>query len=98
MTTSTTEKTCKQEACKRPYRAKGYCNVHYKAWRQGELPNTRYKTCSQADCLKAVAVHGRCAEHAGLKTEATPTAAAPTADAPAEATPAEAIPEEKPAA
>ena len=26
------EAACKIEKCKRPYRAKGYCNVHYKKW------------------------------------------------------------------
>lgn len=36
------EKTCKIKGCKRPYRAKGYCNVHYKAWRKGELERTRH--------------------------------------------------------
>lgn len=32
---------CRIDRCKRPYRAKGYCNVHYKAWRHGELPHSR---------------------------------------------------------
>jgi len=31
------------EGCKRPYRAKGYCNVHYKQWRLGKLPKPRHK-------------------------------------------------------
>ncbi len=37
------EKHCKVEGCKRPYRAKGYCNVHYRQWRKGLLPKSRIK-------------------------------------------------------
>lgn len=40
-TLSREEKRCKIEGCKRPYRAKGYCNVHYKQWRRGSLPKQR---------------------------------------------------------
>ncbi len=36
------EKTCKLEGCKRPYRAKGYCNVHYRKWRKGGLERARH--------------------------------------------------------
>jgi hypothetical protein len=54
---------CGVEGCKRPYRAKGYCYFHFKKWRQGELPHSRYRTCSKADCrLKAVR-HGLCEKH-----------------------------------
>ena len=42
-TLSRTEKRCRIEGCKRPYRAKGYCNVHYTKWRKGELPRPRRK-------------------------------------------------------
>ena len=54
---------CRVEGCKRPYRAKGYCNSHYKKWRQGELPHRRYKTCCAAECHKPIAEKGLCAEH-----------------------------------
>ncbi len=37
------ERSCSVKGCKRPYRAKGYCNVHYKKWRKGQLPKTRIK-------------------------------------------------------
>ena len=80
-------KKCKVENCKRPYRAKGYCNVHYKKWRTGELPHKRYKTCSVEACRKPMVKWGLCEEHfkakAGGKEEAsvTPAAAVPTADA-----------------
>jgi len=57
------ENACGVEGCKRPYRAKGYCYFHFKKWRQGELPHSRYRTCSKADCrLKAVR-HGLCEKH-----------------------------------
>jgi hypothetical protein len=54
---------CGVEGCKRPYRAKGWCYFHFKKWRQGELPHSRYRTCSKTECrLKAVR-HGLCEKH-----------------------------------
>jgi hypothetical protein len=59
------QKKCKVENCKRPYRAKEYCNVHYKAWRDGELPKGRYKICTKEGCRKPRTAQGSlCAEHA----------------------------------
>ncbi len=55
---------CKVAKCKRPYRAKGYCTVHYKKWRQGELPKGRYKICTKEGCRKPRAKGSLCAEHA----------------------------------
>ena len=61
---SRAEKTCKQEGCKRPYRAKEYCNVHYRLWRHGELPKSRYKICTKEGCRKPRALPGSlCEEH-----------------------------------
>jgi hypothetical protein len=81
------KKTCTVANCKRGYRAKGYCFFHYKKWRRGELPHTRYNTCSQAECLKPAVKHGLCETHAATKAgkapEAKPAAAAPPAAAPA---------------
>ena len=57
------EKKCRQEGCKRPYRAKGYCNVHYRTWRHGELPKSRYKICTKEGCRKPRAKGSVCAEH-----------------------------------
>ena len=74
-------KTCTVANCKRPYRAKGYCFFHYKKWRRGELPHTRYDTCSQPECRKPAVKHGKCEQHAG--TAKAPEAAAPAAAAPA---------------
>ena len=55
--------SCKIEGCKRPYRAKGYCNVHYQKWRCGELPHPRYRTCVQEECHKRVFQKSLCEEH-----------------------------------
>ena len=57
------EQKCKSKDCKRPYRAKGHCNVHYKKWRQGELGKSRYKTCSNESCKKPMGKRGLCDAH-----------------------------------
>ena len=54
---------CSVKDCKRPYRAKGYCYFHFKKWRQGELPHSRYRTCSKAECRKNAVKHGLCEQH-----------------------------------
>ncbi|MBI1910205.1 MAG: vegetative protein [Deltaproteobacteria bacterium] len=78
------EKKCKNEGCKRPYRAKGYCTVHYKKWRHGELAHPRYKTCVSEGCRKPRKLGSLCTEHAGIKTEEAPKKApAPAAETPA---------------
>jgi hypothetical protein len=65
------ESHCSLEGCKRPYRAKGYCNVHYKRWRRGEIEGhrARYKICSKEGCRKPAIKGGLCEEH-GKKAEA----------------------------
>lgn len=72
-TQQTKGKVCKIQGCKRPYKAKGYCNVHYQRWRKGDLTKTRYKTChfgvnklhrnEKKECLKPVFSRGLCEEH-----------------------------------
>ena len=57
------ENACSVKDCKRPYRAKGYCFFHYKKWRQGELPHSRYRTCSKTECRKRVFKAGLCEQH-----------------------------------
>lgn len=91
---------CRIEGCKRPYRAKGYCNVHFREWRRGELEKKpRYKTCTQENCRKPMTKFGFCEEHysawAASRKGVQPQAGAPVA--PAEAS-SEAAPkaEEKP--
>jgi hypothetical protein len=57
------EKACSVSGCKRPYRAKSYCFFHYKKWRQGELPHSRYRTCSKEGCRVKVQKQGLCETH-----------------------------------
>lgn len=59
------EKCCKIKSCKREYRAKGYCRMHYKKWRRGEYGMARYKTCKDFECRKPMAQnrHGYCEDH-----------------------------------
>jgi hypothetical protein len=65
------EQKCRVEGCKRPYRAKGYCVVHYNAWRRGEVEGhkARYKLCSKEGCKKPAGAWGVCDEHRGGKKE-----------------------------
>ncbi len=58
------DKKCRMEGCKRPYRAKEYCNVHYRQWRHGKLAKARYKICTKEGCRKPRAKGSLCAEHA----------------------------------
>ncbi|MFH1829793.1 MAG: hypothetical protein ABH871_03330 [Pseudomonadota bacterium] len=98
-------KSCKQEGCKRPYKAKGFCNVHYKKWRRGELDKPgRYRTCAEESCHKPTHKKGYCEQHysawsASKKpqeaAEAKPAAAAPAAEAPKEEPKAEEKPAEE---
>jgi hypothetical protein len=64
-TPSRADKRCAVEACKRPYRAKGYCVTHYKKWRRGEIEGhrARYNTCSKEGCRKPSGRGGLCDEH-----------------------------------
>ena len=62
---------CSVDGCKRPYRAKTYCNVHYSQWRRGEMEKhrARYKTCTKEGCRKPRAKGSLCAEHAAKGKE-----------------------------
>ncbi|MSP17644.1 MAG: vegetative protein [Myxococcales bacterium] len=64
LTPTRQNKHCTQANCKRPYRAKGLCNMHYSKWRDGELPKGRYKICTKEGCRKPRALGSICAEHA----------------------------------
>ena len=94
MTTET--QACSIEGCKRPYRAKGFCNTHFKKWRAGETPRKRrHKNCTESGCHKTRGVRGLCEEHykawADARKPQAPAAPAPAAPAPeAAAAPAEA--------
>lgn len=86
---------CKIEGCKRPYRSKGYCNVHFHKWRRGELDETpRYKICKEEKCKKPLFKKGYCEQHyqawsaskkAGVAEAVTAPEAAAAAAAPAAA-------------
>lgn len=101
-----TEKRCGVEGCKRPYRAKGYCNVHFRKWRKGELEaRPRYRTCGEENCRKPFFKAGMCEQHYGawlaskkgegaVSAEVKPTEPAESAEA-KEAKPKEAPAEEK---
>lgn len=58
-----TKKSCRVDKCQRPYRAKGYCRVHYKKWRRSGLPHSRYKTCVTEGCHKKIHLKTLCEEH-----------------------------------
>ncbi len=70
--------SCSIPQCKKPYRAKGYCDVHYKKWRRGELPHSRYKTCYKEGCRQKVFKRAFCESHYhelwGKKKEIAPAA------------------------
>lgn len=82
-------KACKVGGCKRDYRAKGYCQAHYKKWRKGAFGQARYKKCGDALCFKPMAQnrHGLCEDHyqsvfvKGVKTAKPVAAAKPEAKA-----------------
>jgi len=88
---STSPRTCRVKGCKRPYRAKGYCNAHFHKWRKGELPHGRYKTCQhnakklkrgeKKECMKKVFRAGLCEEHYKARRGAAAAPAAPAAPA-----------------
>lgn len=98
VTEAVAEKKCKVEGCKRPYRAKGYCNVHFRKWRRGELEKKpRYKICSEENCRGQIFRAGYCEKHyqawiaskkgknKGPEAVVASAPAAPAAPAPAEA-------------
>ncbi len=73
--------TCKHASCEKPADGgKGYCARHYRAWRRGELPKARYKTCRVEGCRKPVVQRGRCDEHwrRDYAGKSAPPAGAPT--------------------
>ena len=99
------EKKCRVEGCKHTYQAKGYCELHYKKWRHGELPKPRYKTCVAEGCRKKRTASGLCEEHQKAKDQQGAAAvpppspeAPPAAPPPATPPPATPAPETPPAA
>jgi len=83
------EKSCLVEGCKRSYRAKGFCYLHYRRWRRGEIEGRarRYGTCHKENCHEKVVARGLCQEHldAWKATRKSAALAAPPAAPAAEA-------------
>ena len=82
--------SCKAKDCAREAIAKHYCRKHYRLWKAGEMPKSRYKTCTFEKCRKKRFRLSLCEEHYKAKTgkgAAAPTAApsgeAASAQAPA---------------
>jgi len=94
----TEQKKCSVKDCKRSHRAKGYCDVHFKKWRAGEIEGhkTRYKICKEENCKKEMFKGGMCEQHYGAwiasKKGAPAAAEAAPAAAPAPAPAEEAKP------
>lgn len=86
------KKACTVLECKRPYRAKGYCFFHFKKWRQGDLPHTRYRVCSKPECRLKTVRGGLCEKHYDETYKAAPVAAADAPAAPAAKAPEKAPP------
>ena len=85
---------CKAKDCSREAIGKGYCRMHFRLWKAGEMPKPRYKTCTFEKCHKIRSgTSSLCEEHFkakhGKAVAAAPAGAAPEAAA-AEAPPAEA--------
>lgn len=57
------KKSCRIEGCQQPYRAKGYCHAHYRQWRRGELPKSRYTPCHAEKCTARPFREGLCEKH-----------------------------------
>lgn len=70
---------CKAESCHREAVGKGYCDRHYRQWKQGKLPKARYATCKTKGCKKPQVNAAHCAEHQKVKKGAAEGAAAPEA-------------------
>jgi len=81
------KENCKAKDCAREAVGKGYCRMHFRLWKAGEMPKARYKTCTFEKCRKHR--HGTsslCVEHFKAKHgKGGDAAAAPAAEAPAEA-------------
>jgi hypothetical protein len=79
---------CKAKDCAREAAGKGYCRMHFRLWKAGEMPKARYKTCTFEKCRKHR--HGTsslCDEHFkakhGKPAEGAPAPEAAPAEAPA---------------
>lgn len=78
------KENCKAKDCAREAYARHYCRKHYRLWKQGEMPKSRYKTCTFEKCRKKRFRGSLCEQHyqaARGKGAAESTPAAPAAPA-----------------
>ena len=75
--------SCKAKDCAREAIAKHYCRKHYRLWKAGDMPKSRYKTCTFEKCRKKRFRLSLCEEHYKAKTGegAAAPAAAPAGEA-----------------
>ena len=57
------KRACQVKGCKNEYRAKGYCDEHYKMWRKGAFGDARYQACFKEGCTKPTVREGLCQAH-----------------------------------
>jgi hypothetical protein len=76
---------CKAKDCSRETVGKGYCRMHFRLWKAGEMPKPRYKTCTFEKCHKRrFRTSSLCEEHFNIKRgKVAAAAAAAPAEAPA---------------
>jgi len=82
------DRACQVKGCKNEYRAKGYCDEHYREWKSGAFGKARYESCAKEGCSKPMVKEGLCETHWKEKRKpgegaaaAAPAAAAPAAPA-----------------
>ena len=73
------KRACQVKGCKNEYRAKGYCDEHYRMWRTGAFGGTRYQACSKEGCTKPTSKEGLCETHWAEKRGKGAAAEAPAA-------------------
>ncbi len=73
---------CKATDCNHEVIAKGYCRKHYRLWKAGEMPKSRYKICTGENCRKPrfkgslceghwTTAHGKAAEAGAAPAQAS---------------------------
>jgi hypothetical protein len=75
---------CKAKDCAREAVGKGYCRMHFRLWKAGEMPKPRYKTCTFEKCHKQrFGTSSLCQEHFNAKHGRVAAPATASAEAPA---------------
>lgn len=79
------KENCKAKDCVREAFAKHYCRKHYRLWKQGEMPKSRYKICTFEKCRKKRFRGSLCEQHYQAKRGKGAAESAPAAPAAATA-------------